>query len=220
VWQSCDGAILAAPAHSSRFGLVHVAPGRAVGFSLAVTPSGRGLTAWTDSTCTTDASAGSAPGPVRLRVLRSGSFGQVQALTTAPGGTTPFVGWSMRTFALAGDGSVLTAGVGGGPPSTLSLDAAGTLTAVAPIENARLPIGADGAGDLAVTAPYVGVTVRPRGGGDDPFDQGGEAALGASAGVDTNARGIGVVWDPDLTTGADNRATSPDKRLSVSLWRP
>jgi hypothetical protein len=38
--------------------------------------------------------------------------------------------------------------------------------------------------------------------------------------VDPNVRGIGVVWDPDLRTGADNRVTSPAKRLSVSLWHP
>ena len=227
VWGTCDGVVRVTRPHSRHLKLVRLTSGTAVGVSLAVTGSGRGLASWVDSKCSSDPAAGSLPGPVRVRALRSGTFGPPVTLTTGPQQSTPLITSSAtHAIALAGDGNLVTTWEMN-PPSphqvTVSLDARGALGAVTPITGARIPFAADARGNLGLTAPFVGFVVRPRRGAEEPFDKGGSGpnapAIGAGAAVAANGQGFGVIWDPDLTF-SDHVAVSPATRLSVSLWRP
>jgi hypothetical protein len=216
VWGTCDGTVRVAPSHSRRLRVVRVSSGRALGLSLSVTGNGNGVVSWIDSRCTSDPAAGSEPGPLRVRALRTGTFG--------PPVTAALVGRSTSAIALAGDGSLVTAWSDVPDQVVLNLDERGALRALTPITDGRIPFAADAFGNLIYSAPYVGFVVRPRAGVDEPFDKGGVGAtapaIGASATAATNGRGFGVLWDPDLTFGSDHMAVTPANRFSVSLWRP
>jgi hypothetical protein len=91
-----------------------------------------------------------------------------------------------------------------------------------------MPLGTDAAGNLLVSAPFIGVTVRRPDGTEDPFvpvstgADGGAAPIGATWAATPDAAGFGLLFDPDLTALADDphRVSSPATRLSLSFWRP
>lgn len=225
LWGTCDGVVRTAEPGSRRLALVQATPGRTLGFSFSVTGTGtgRGLASWIDSRCATDPAAGSAPGPVRMRPIRDGAFGPPVTLGAGVADPASFLGSGTTAIALAGDGSLVTAWASSSPtPVVMAVDGAGRPGAVTPASGGRLPYAADAGGNVLWTAPYVGFVARPRGGVEEPFDHGGpdHAGMGATAAAAPHDRGFGLVWDPDLRTGPDQRATSPAKRLSVSFWTP
>ena len=223
VWSTCDGVVRIARPGSRRLSLVKVAPGRALGFSLAVSSTGRGLASWVDSRCTSDPAAGSEPGRVLVRVLRSGTFAGPVTLSFGSQPPEAHHGRSTSAFAL-GDGGLVTVLTDlSMNPFAVSFDAQGAPAAATEIADQRLPSAADGGGDLILSAPYVGWVVRPRAGPDEPSDWGGTGRMtpaGGWAAASTSGRRFAVVWDPDVTIGPDNRPIAPAKRLSVSLWAP
>jgi hypothetical protein len=80
-----------------------------------------------------------------------------------------------------------------------------------------MPLLTDAAGNLLVSAPHIGVTVRRPDGTEDPFVPG---SIGAGGAATPDAAGFSVVFDPDLTTLPNRRVSSPARRLSLSFWRP
>jgi hypothetical protein len=203
LWGTCDGVVRVAAPSSRRLGLVSVAPGRALGFSFAIAADGHGLASWVDSRCTQDAAAGPEPGPLNVRAFATGSFGPPQTFRTAS---------SSEAFAIAGGGSI----VGGwsfADRYELTFDAQGALLSDAIVPGDRLPIATDAGGDL-LTSLGAGFAAQPIGGAEQPLGHAGAASAAA------NGRRFAVAWDPDVTTGPDQRARSPRVRLSVSVWQP
>ena len=152
--------------------------------------------------------------------MTDGRFGAPTTLST---GTAPDVALSTAAIALAGDGGLLTVGAA---PQTLAVtvDARGVPGTATPISRVEAPFAADGAGNLIRTAPFAGFpSARPRSGAEQPFNRGGSAnspGIGGSAAVVAHGTGFGVVWDPDLRTGADNRATTPARRRASHSGNP
>jgi hypothetical protein len=204
LWGTCDGVVRVAAPRSRHLGLIDVAPGRALGFSFAIAGDGHGLASWIDSRCTTDAAAGSEPGPVRVRAFAAGAFGPPQTFMT---GTT-----ATQAIALTGTGS-LVSGWAFSDQYLMSFDAQGVLQSSAVVSDG-LPLAADAAGDLLVTRGG-GSAVQPSGGGpEQPAPHGGVAS------VASNGRRFALAWDPDVTVGSDHRARSPRVRLRLSVWQP
>jgi len=99
----------------------------------------------------------------------------------------------------------------------ITLDRDGHQTALARTGAQSMPLATDAAGNLLVSAPYIGVTVRRPDGTEDPFVPG---SMGTYRATTPDAAGFSVLFDPDLTTQANHRVSSPATRLSLSSWRP
>jgi sugar lactone lactonase YvrE len=213
VWTSCDGAVGITRPRARKLRLARVTSGPAT-LSLAVNRSGRGIATWVPTRCTGDPAAGTPPGILRASALRGGAFGSPVVLTGPAG--QPLMTSGSTAFSPVGTGS-LVALWSGADLLQVALDRAGRQLAVARIGAASMPLATDAAGNLLVSAPYVGVTVRRRDGTEDPFVPG---SIGAQWAATPDAAGFGVVFDPDLTTLPDHHVTSPANRLSLSFWRP
>jgi hypothetical protein len=99
----------------------------------------------------------------------------------------------------------------------ITLDRDGHQTALVRTGTQSTPLATDAAGNLLVSAPYFGVTVRRPDGAEDPFVPG---SIGTHWATTPDAAGFSVLFDPDLTTKANHSANSPATRLSLSFWRP
>jgi hypothetical protein len=228
VWTTCDGVVGITRPREHTLRRVRLTSGTAA-LSLAVARSGRGIASWVPTRCTSDATAGTPPGVLHASVLRGGAFGAPAVLTGQDG--QPLLTARSTAFAPVGTGSLVTLfSDRGALPHILqiTLDGDGRQTGVARSDIASQPLAADAAGDLLVSTPYAGVTVRRPDGTEDPFPTSPPAALGAPGPIGANwaatpdAAGFGVLFDPDLTTlpGDPHRVTSPSTRLSLSFWRP
>lgn len=223
VWTTCDGAVGITRPRASTFRLVRLTPGTA-SLSLAVSSTGRGVASWTASRCTSDPAAGTPPGVLRASVLRDGAFSAPVVLGGPDG--QPLVTSSSTAFSPVGAGSLVTLW-SGSDLLQVTLDRDGHQTAVARTSTQSMPLATDAAGDLLVSAPYVGVTVRTPDGAEDPFRPslvGADPAapIGASSAASPDAAGFGVLVDPDVVLRPDDvhRVTSPSTRLSLVFWRP
>jgi hypothetical protein len=212
VWTTCDGAVGITGPHSRTFRLARVAPGPAA-LSLAVSRSGVGVASWVATECTSDPSAGTTPGVLHASLLRDGAFGAPTTLTRADG--QPLVSTASRTFWPVGAGGLITTQLES-DIAQVALDRDGRQVLVTRTGMPSMPLANDAAGNLLVSAPNVGVTVRRPDGSEEPFVPG---SLGPTWATTPDAPGFGVLFDPDLTTGSDQRAGSPARRLSVSFWR-
>jgi hypothetical protein len=213
VWTTCDGAVGITRPGGRAFGLARPAPGTAA-LSLAVTRSGTGVASWVPTRCTSDPAAGTPPGALHAAPLHDGAFGAPVVLS-APDGQ-PLVTSAASAFAPVGAGSLVSAW-SGSDLLQVTLDGHAHQLAATPTAAQSLPLAADAVGNLLLSAPFAGVTVRRPDGSQEPFVPG---SLGAQWGATPFAAGFGVIFDPDLTTGPDQRVTSPGRRLSVSFWRP
>jgi hypothetical protein len=213
VWTTCDGVVGITRPGGRAFRLERLAPGTAA-LSVAVGWSGTGLASWVATRCTSDPAAGTPPGVLQASVLRDGAFAPPVALTGPDG--RPLVTSASSAFAPVGAGSLVSAW-SGSELLQVTLDGGGRETAVTQVGVQSLPLAADAAGNLLLSAPNAGVTVRRPDGTEEPFVPG---SLGAQAASAPDATGFAVVYDPDLTTGADRRVHSPGRRLGVSFWRP
>jgi hypothetical protein len=213
VWTTCDAGVGITRPHGHTFRLARLAPGTAA-LSFAVTRAGTGLASWVPTRCTSDPAAGTPPGRLHAAALRDGTFGAPIALTGAD--ARPLVPAASSAVAPVGTGSLVSAW-SGSDLQQVTLDRDGHQVAVTQAAAGSIPLATDAAGNLLLSAPYVGVTVRRPDGTEEPFVPGSLGAYGAAS---PYAAGFGVLFDPDLTTGADQRATSPARRLSLSLWRP
>ncbi|HWK28406.1 MAG TPA: hypothetical protein VNS09_17710 [Solirubrobacter sp.] len=203
VWTTCDGVVGITRPHARTLRRVPLTSGPAA-MSLSV---GRtGLASWVPTRCTTDAAAGTPPGILHANVLRDGRFGPPTILTGPDGqplktsGSTAFAPGLVAAWA---DSGLLQVAL---------VD--GRQTAV--VRDDRMPLAADAAGNVLLSTPYIGVTVRRPDGTEDPLVPG---TLGPTWAVSPFATGFGVLYDPDLTTGPDHRVTSPATRLSLTFWR-
>jgi hypothetical protein len=213
LWSTCDGVVGITRPHARRFRLLRVTSGTAA-LSLAVGRSGRGIASWVPTRCTSDAAAGTPPGVLHVSVLRDGVFGS-PVVVTGPDGQ-PLLTSSSAALAPVAMGSLVTAW-SGEDLLVVTLDRDGHESSVARTGLDSIPLAADAAGNLLISAPYVGVTVRRPDGTEDPFVPG---SIGAQWAATPFAAGFAVVFDPDLTTGPDHHVSSPASRLSLSFWHP
>lgn len=215
LWNSCDGAVRVTGPDARRFALVQAAPSRVVGLSLSVTSgTTEGRIAWADGRCATDPAAGPTPGPLAMRAFSGPRLGPVQALMGADG--RPLSGYGARAV-----GPALVEAAVAPTALLITLDGYDVQTGVTALTGSQRPLAADARVDVLWTAPYVGLVVRPPSGPEQPFDADRtDAAMGVSPAFAPNGEGFGAVWDPDMRVGSDQRATSPARRLSVSLWTP
>jgi len=224
VWTTCDGVVAITRPGARKLRLVRLTPGPA-SLSLAVARSGRGIASWVATRCTGDPAAGTPPGVLHASALRDGAFGSPVVLAGQDG--QPLITPASTAFSPVGTGSLVTLW-SGSDILQIALDRDGRQTSVAPTSPASMPLAADPAGDLLVSAPYVGVTVRRPDGREDPFvpdstpANGPPAPIGANWATTPDAARFGLLFDPDLTTRPDDphRVTSPSTRLSLSFWRP
>jgi hypothetical protein len=224
VWTTCDGVVGITRPHARTLRRVHLTAGPAA-LSVAVARSGRGVASWIPTRCTGDPAAGTPPGVVHASVLRAGAFGPPVVLTGQDG--QPLVASSSAAFSPFGTGSLVTLW-SGMDILQVTLDRDGHQLSVARGGTQAMPLGTDAAGNLLVSAPFIGVTVRRPDGTEDPFvpvstgADGGAAPIGATWAATPDAAGFGLLFDPDLTALADDphRVSSPATRLSLSFWRP
>lgn len=224
VWTTCDGVIGITRPHARKLRLVHVTAGTAA-LSLAVGRSGRGIASWVATRCTGDPAAGTPPGILHASALRDGAVSSPVVLTGEDG--QPLITSGSSAFSPVGTGSLVTLW-SGSDILQIALDRDGRQTSVARTSGRSMPLAADAVGDLLVSAPYIGVTVRRPDGTEDPFvpdsigANGAAAPIGASWAATPDAAGFGVLFDPDLTALPDDphRVGSPSTRLSCSFWRP
>ena len=213
LWTTCDGVVGITRPHARRFRLVHVTSGTAA-LGFAVGRSGRGIASWVPTRCTSDAAAGTPPGVLHASVLRHGAFGSPVVVSGSDG--RPLLTSGSTAFSPVGTGS-LVALWSGSDIVQITLDRDGHPTAFARAGAQSMPLATDAAGNLLVSAPHFGVTVRRPDGSEDPFVPG---SIGTYWATTPDAAGFGVLFDPDLTTRADHSVSSPATRLSLSFWRP
>jgi hypothetical protein len=142
-----------------------VTPG-AASLSLAVARSGRGTASWVATSCTGDPAAGTPPGVLHASALRDGAFRSPVVLTGQAG--QPLMTSRSTALSPVGAGSLVTL-TSGSDPLQVTLDRDGRQTSVAPTSVASMPLAADAAGNLLVSAPFIGVTVRRPDSTEDPF---------------------------------------------------
>jgi hypothetical protein len=185
---------------------IAVAPGRALGFTLALAGSGQGVAAWIDGACTTSEGEGDAPGPAFASTLRDGAF--QKPLSLSPAGTAAY-----RAGAVADPNGGI---VSWGDPQLGTFSAivrrAGLLEAARLITDGVVPVAADATGNQVFTRAFpfpppalpAVFFVRPvAGGADEPApSQSGEYAVSAPTGS-----GVAIVYPSG-------------RRLNVSVWRP
>jgi hypothetical protein len=213
VWTTCDGAVGITAPHARALRLVHLTAGRAA-LSLAVARSGVGIASWAPTTCTGDPAAGTPPGILHASVLRDGAFGSPSVLTGPDG--QPLLASRSVAFSPVGTGSFVE--LWSGPdPLQVTLDRDGHQTSVASTATQSMPLAADAAGNLLVSAPDNVATVRRPDGTEDAFAPG---SIGSDWATTPDAAGFSVLFDPDLTAAPGNRVSSPAARLSLSFWRP
>jgi hypothetical protein len=182
--------------------------------SLTVGRSGRGIASWVPTKCTGDPAAGTPPGVLHASALQGGAFGPPAVVTGLDG--QPLVTSASTALSPVGTGSLVTSW-SGGDLLQIAFDRDGRQSAVARTVVASMPLATDAVGDLLVSAPYIGATVRRPDGTEEPFVPG---SIGVQWAATPDAAGFGVVFDPDLTTLPDHHVTSPATRLSLSFWRP
>jgi hypothetical protein len=218
VWGSCDAALLRAPARSTRFAAPIVLGGRARGFTLALSGSGRGLASWAAGKCSYGAEDPPELGPVSASVLRGGTFASPVALT-APDTRAD----GANAIALPGGGIVsfraYDASSFAGRTFTVPLTSAGFGPA-RPVAGGLVPIAADGGGDLLLqdtgTVYSTGrVVLRPATGADEPAPATAITAPAAHA-MPAAGRGAALLW----RTVAHTDIYAPAQRLALAVWRP
>lgn len=212
VWTTCDGVVGITSPHGHKLRLVHLTAGTAA-LSLAVARSGGGIAGWVPTRCTNDQAAGTPPGVLHASALRDGAFASPVILTGSDG--QPLVTSGSTAFSPVGTGSLVT--LWSGLDIQITLDCNGHETSITSTGTPSLPLASDAVGNLLVSAPYIGVTVRRPDGSEDPFVPG---SMGAFWAATPDAAGFGVLFDPDLITLPDHRGSSPARRLSLSFWRP
>ena len=213
LWTTCDGVVGITRPHARRFRLVHVTSGTAA-LGFAVGRSGRGVASWVPTRCTSDAAAGTPPGVLHASVLHDGAFSSA-VVVAGPDGQ-PVLTSGSAAFAPVGTGSLVSLW-SDGDILEVALDRDGRQTSIARTGPQSMPLAADAAGNLLVSAPYIGVTVRRPDGTEDPFVPG---SIGTSWAVTRDAAGFSVLFDPDLTTPPSHHVSSPATRLSLSFWTP
>lgn len=192
---------------------MHLTAGAAA-LSLAVARSGRGIASWVPTTCTGDPAAGTPPGVLHASVLRHGAFGP-PVVVTGPD-EQPLLTSGSTAFSPVGTGSLVTLW-SDGDILQITLDGDGHQTSVARTGTQSIPLAADAVGNLLVSAPYIGVTVRRPDGTEDAFVPG---SVGTHWAATPDTAGFSVLFDPDLITLPNHRVSSPATRLSLSFWRP
>jgi hypothetical protein len=183
-----------------------VAPGRALGFTLALAGRGQGLAGWIGGACTTSAGEGDAPGLVLASILRDGTF--QKPLSLSPAGTLA----SRAAVVADPNGGIVSWGDPQRGVFSAVVRRAGLLESARQITDSVVPVAADGGGDQvfvrALDFPPPALPpvlfVRPFGGGaDDPAPSAtGEYAVSAPTG-----RAVVLAWPG---TG----------QVNLSVWRP
>lgn len=203
----CTGFVFRTGPRRRSFGRpIAVAPGRALGFTLALAGRGQGLAGWIDGVCTTSEGEGDAPGPVFASILRDGTF--QKPLSLSPAGTL-----ASRVAAVADpNGGVVSWGDPQRGVFSAIVRRAGLLESARQITDSVVPVAADGGGDQVFTRalnfpppalPPV-LFVRPFGGGaDEPAPSAtGEYAVSAPTG-----RAVALAWPGT-------------RQVNLSVWRP
>lgn len=210
----CSGTVAIARVHSRRFSRTIVTGGAVKSFALALSGARQGLAAWVAGACSYDETTPPRNGPVRISLLRGGTFTRPQALTA---NTTE----AMRSSAAAvPSGGIVSWDVRAAneaeEPFSARIGANGVPGSIQQGAKAVIPIAADARGDLMLedgrsassygpgapgpSPPFV----RPAGGGpDEPAPSRFGSLAAAPAG-----RGFAFAWLPNLTT------------LNLSVWRP
>ena len=224
VWTTCDGVIGITRPGARKLRLVRLTRGSA-SLSLAVARSGRGIASWVATRCTGDPMAGTPPGVLHAAALHDATFSPPVVLTAQDGQA---LSTSRSTaFSPVGTGSLVTLW-SDSDILQITLDRDGHQTSVTRTSTQSMPLATDATGNLLVSAPYIGVTVRRPDSTEDPFvpesavAYGTTAPIGADWAASPDAAGFGVLVDPDVTTLPDDphRVSSPSTRLSLSFWRP
>jgi hypothetical protein len=224
VWTTCDGVVGITRPGTRKLRLHRLTPG-AASLSLAIARSGRGIASWVATRCTRDPAAGTPPGVLHASALHHGAFGPPTVLAGHDG--QPLMTSHTRAFSPVGTGSLVTLETGS-DTLQITLDRNGHQTSVMRPSTQSMPLATDALGDLLLSVPYFGITVRRPDGTEDPFvpdsvgADGTVAPIGANWAATPDAAGFGVLFDLDLTTLPDNpyRVSSPSTRLSLSFWRP
>ena len=168
VWTTCDSVVGISSQHTRKLRLVYLTAGPAA-LSLTVARSGRGIASWVPTRCTGDPAAGTPPGVLHTSVLRDGAFSSPVVVRDSDG--QPLLASGSTAFAPVGTGS-LVALWSGSDILQITLDRDGHQTALARTGTQSMPLATDFTGNLLVSAPFIGVTVRRLDGTQDPFRPG------------------------------------------------